>query len=136
MEMPVATASGTRRFLTGRRLAVAVLALGLLVLAGWLFLGGFTLRGEVSVIEAELRSTDRLALVVDSCEGDPEVSLLRETGEDVQVEVVASAAYFRGGGDCLDVVEVQLREPLGNRIVIDLHTGESVSVTRLDSAPD
>ncbi|HEX6335320.1 MAG TPA: hypothetical protein VFZ85_00040 [Jiangellaceae bacterium] len=132
----MATASGTRRFLTGRRLVVAVLALGLLVLAGWLLLGGFTLRGEVSVIEAELRSTGRLALVVDSCEGDPEVSLLRETGEDVQVEVVASSAYFRGGNDCFDVVEVQLREPLRDRVVIDLHTGESVSVTRLDSVPD
>jgi hypothetical protein len=112
MEMLVATTtSGTRRFLTGRHLVVAILALGLLVLAGWLFFGGFTLRSEVNVIEAELHSADRLALVVDSCDGDPEVSLLRETGEDVQVEVVASSAFLRGGDDCFDVVEVQLREP-------------------------
>jgi hypothetical protein len=135
MERLVATASGTRRFLTGRRLLVAILVLGMIALAGWLFLGGFTLRNEVSVVEAELHSSDRLALVADSCNGDCEVSQLRETGEDAQVEVVASSPFLGGGEDCFDVVEVQLREPLGDRAVIDLHTGESVSVSRLDSVP-
>ena len=101
--------------------------------------GGGTWRGEVSVVRAELRSPpglklsralarDRLALIVDSCNGDPEVSLLRETDVDVQVKVVASSTPLRGGKDCRDVVEVQLQEPLGGRVVVDKHTGQSVTV--------
>ncbi|MFP3974868.1 MAG: hypothetical protein ACLFVK_01430 [Dehalococcoidia bacterium] len=127
--------SGLRGFLSGRlgRLTVAVMVLGFTVFVAlfvaWLTLGEGTWRGEVSVANAELRSPDRLALIVCSCNGDPEVSLLRETEVDVQVKVVASSSPLRGGGDCLDVVEVQLQEPLGDRVVVDKHTGQSVSVS-------
>ena len=37
---------------------------------------------------ASLRSPDRLTLVIDPCNKNPEVSLLRETDVDVQVKVV------------------------------------------------
>ncbi len=126
--------SGSRRFLSRRlgRLAIAAVVLlftgFVAAFLAWLLLGGGVWRSEVRVVEAELRSPDTLALVVDSCNGDPEVSLLRETDVDVQVKVVASSTPLRGGRDCLDVVEVQLQEPLGDRVVVDKHTGQSVSV--------
>jgi hypothetical protein len=106
-----------------------VVVLGFAAFAAWLLLGDGAWRSEVSVVKAELRSPDRLVLIVDSCNGDPEVSLLRETDVDVQVKVVASSTPLRGGDDCLDPVEVQLQKPLGDRVVIDMHTGQSVSVS-------
>ena len=134
--------SGSRGFLSVRLLGcliVAVVVSGLAFPAAWLFLGGGIWRGEVNVVGAELRSPpglklsralvqDRLVLIVDSCNGDPKVSLLRETDADVQVKVVASSTPLRGGKDCLDVVEVQLQEPLGGRVVVDKHTGQPVTV--------
>jgi hypothetical protein len=127
--------SGIRGFLFGRprRLTVAVLLLVLTVFvavfAAWLLLGDGVWRSEVSVVEAELRSPDRLVLYVSSCQGDPEVSLLQETDIDVQVKVVASSTPLKGGGDCLDSIEVQLQEPLGDRILIDMHKGQLVNVS-------
>lgn len=118
------------------RLIVAVIALGSIAFVAWLFLGEGTWRSEVKVIEAELRAPDRLALVVASCSGDPEVSLLRETDQHVQVEVVASSTPFRSGDDCQDVVEVPLQEPLGDRVVVDMHSGKSVTVSRVSSPAD
>lgn len=135
METLVATSRGSGGILTGRQrgLIVAIIALGSLVFVAWLFLFGGIWRSEVSVEEAELRSSDLLALVVASCNGDPEVSLLRETDQQVQVRVVASSTPLRGGGDCLDIVEVQLQEPLNDRVLIDMHSGQSVSVTRVSN---
>lgn len=76
-----------------------------------------------------LASPRRLVLYVDSCQGGPEVSLLRETEVDVQIKVIASSTPFGGGPECLDPVEVQLQEPLGGRVVVDKHTGQSVRVS-------
>ena len=107
--------------------------IGLLAFAVWLFPfignGGYTWRHEVGVVEAESRSPDRLTLIVASCNKNPEVSLLRETDVDVQVEVaVDSHPFLQGRLDCQDAVEVKLQEPLGDRVVVDKHTGRSVSV--------
>jgi len=113
---------------------VAIMALTLTVFAAWLFLGGGIWRGPVSVVEVELRSPDRLALFVDSCNGDPEVTLLQEIDRQVQVRVVASSTPLRGGDTCLDVVEVQLQEPLRDRAVIDMRSGQVVPVGRVDSS--
>lgn len=127
--------SGSRGFLSGRlgRLTVAVLVFGLTVIAAlfaaWLLLGNGVWRSEVRVVAAELRSPDRLALSVDSCNGNPEVSLLRETDVAVWVKVIASSTPLKGGNDCGDIVEVQLQEPLGDRIVIDMYKGQSVNVS-------
>ena len=127
--------SGSKGFLSGRLklLIVATVAvIGLLAFAVWLILGlnGYTWRGEVSVESASLRSPDRLTLVIDPCNKNPEVSLLRETDVDVQVKVTVDSHLFPlGGSDCGgDTVEVQLREPLGDRVVVDKHTGQRVSV--------
>ena len=126
--------SGSRGFFSGRvgPVVVAVVVTGVVVfatcLAVWLNLGGGVWRSEVSVIEVRMRSPDRLSLSVASCSGDPKVPYLRETDVDVQVKVRASSTPFHGGCDGLDVVEIRLAKPLGNRVVVDKHSGRSVSV--------
>ena len=128
---------GSRRFLSSRtgRLFVAAAAIGALALAGWLLFfvvnGGYAWwRTGVFVFEAYLPSPNRLDLIVASCNRNPEVSLLRETDVDVQVKVVASPHLsLLGGLDCQDAVAVQLRKSLGGRVLIDRHTGHSVSVS-------
>lgn len=135
MEPPVTNHSGPRRSSHPVLLRLAVLALGIVLgglaaFAAWFFLGGGIWRSEIGIANAELRPPDTLTLIVNSCQGDPEVTLLQETDVDVQVEVVASSTPLRGGEDCQDVVEAQLEEPLGDRVVVDKHTGESVSVSR------
>ncbi len=127
---------GSRRFLYGRLkllLVTAVVVIGLTAFAIWLLLGFgvFKLRGEVRVFGGTLSYPDRLVLSTGGpCKGDQEVSLLRETDTDVQVKVVASSRpFFQGGPDCGGgIVEVQLSEPLGDRVVVYKHTGQWVSV--------
>ena len=127
--------SSLKRLLPGRpgRLTIAVALLGFVVVLGfavfaaWLLHDDDLRRRERSVVKAELRSPDRLVLIVHSCNGDPEVTLLQETDVDVRVKVVASSTR----DECLDPIEVQLQEPLGDRVVIDKHTGQSVSVSRV-----
>lgn len=134
MRVPLTDRRGSGR-IAYRRIAIATTAAVGLFVAGflvavlaWQFVGGGVWRREVSVALADLRSPRTLTLLVNSCDGNPEVSLLRETDVDVQVEVVASTTPLRGGSDCRDAVEVQLRQPLGDRAVIDKHTGQPVSV--------
>ena len=132
----VTNISGSKGLLSGRLglLIVAVAVTGLLAFAAWLFMfignGGYTWRHEVGVDDARLTSPDKLELAVGTCNKNPEVTLLRETGADVQVRVVAdSHPFLQGGADCQDPLEVQLQEPLGDRIVVDKHTGRLVRVT-------
>ena len=128
--------SGSKRFLSGRLkllLVSAVAVIGLTAFAVWLLFGFgvFKLHSEVRVFGGVLLSPDRLELSTGGpCQGDQEVSLLRETDTDVQVKVVApSRPFFQGGLDCGGgIVEVQLQEPLGDRFVVDKHTGQRVSV--------
>ena len=125
--------SGSRGFLSGRLgpIIVAVVATGLVVFVAcfmvWHRLGGGAWRSEVRVMEAVLLAPQRLDLGVASCNGAPRVSL-RETDVDVQVRVMSFSTPFRGGNECDDHVEVYLREPLGDRVVVDRHTGQLVSV--------
>ncbi|MFA5056208.1 MAG: hypothetical protein WC562_08615 [Dehalococcoidia bacterium] len=128
--------SGLRRFLSGRprhiKILVALLVfavvLGVTVFAAWQLLGGVW-RGEVSIMEASLISPDRLVLFVSSCQGDPEVTLLHETDVDVQVKVIASSTPLKGGLSCQDSIEVQLQQPFGDRVLIDMHKGQLVNVS-------
>ena len=140
--------SGSKRFLSGRLkllLVAAVVVIGLTAFAVWLLFGFgvYTMRGEVGVLRGYVHYPDRLVLVTGGpCEGDQQVSLLRETDVDVQVKVVASSRpSFQGGSDCEPAVDVQLQEPLGDRVVVDKHTGELVSLSTsipfsLRSSPD
>ncbi len=88
---------------------------------------------EVSVMEAELSAPDRLTLIVGSCNKDPEVSLLRETDTEVRVKVTAFFSPSLVVDDCLDIVEVRLQEPLGDRVLVDEHTGQLVPVSTIGS---
>ena len=57
--------------------------------------------------------------------------MLIETDVDVQIKVVSSAFPFRGGDDdCDDIIEIQLQEPFGDRVLIDKHDGQPVNVNR------
>ncbi|MCH7984345.1 MAG: hypothetical protein IIC28_10285 [Chloroflexi bacterium] len=133
--------SASRSFFSSRtgRIVVAIVVIGTLFFFAvvssfsgqWSFLRGFTLRTAVDVMEAESRPSDRLRVGVASCNADPEVVLFRETDDDVQIKVVSSKWPFRGGADdCQDGVIVQLQQPLGDRVVVDKHTGQPVNVRR------
>ena len=98
----------------------------------WHHLGGGAWLSEVKVVEARLQSPDRLSLLVASCQGAPRVSLLRETDIDVQVKVSAFSTPSRGGKDCLDRVELRLKRQLGDRTLVDKHSGQLVDVARVD----
>ena len=116
----------------------AVVVIGLLVVAPLFLLGGCASRNEVSVTQreakvvlAEWRSPQRLDLLVASCNRNPAVSLLRESDVDVQVKVKVDADFRSSEEDCLDSVEVHLQEPLGDKAIVDKHTGKSVSIIGL-----
>ena len=127
---------GSRGFLSGRLgpIVVAIVATALLVFVAcfmvWYHLGGGAWRGGVSVMGARLDAPDRLALAVASCNGNPSVSSLKETDVDVHVRVIAFSTPLHGGDDCEDSVTAYLGEPLGDRVVVDKHTGQRVSVVR------
>ncbi len=117
---------------------VASVVTGLVVfvacLVVWHELGGGAWRSWKSVEEAQLVAPDKLSLIVNSCEGIPLLSMAAETEVDFQVKLYVLHFLFRGGLDavspeCLKRVEIPLSEPLGNRVVIDLHTGQTVRVT-------
>ena len=130
--------SGSRRFLSSRLgrlcivLYIAAVAIGSLAFAVWLFtfigIGGYNWRMGVTVESARLSAPpDRLGLRVSAdCTKNSEMSRLVETDVDVQVMVVADATPFLLGLGCGGGVRVQLREPLGDRDVVDMHTGKVV----------
>ena len=127
----MANRSGARELLRRHPALLMVAVIGLLVFVGC---GGDAGPGEVrevSVMEAELRSPDRLTLIVASCNKDPEVSLLRETDVDVQVRVTAFFTPSLSVQECQDAVDLQLQEPLGDRVLVDDHTGQIVAVRTL-----
>ena len=134
----MASSSDSRGFLSGRigTTIVAVVITGLVVFVAcllvWHHLGGGAWRSDVSVKSALLLSPDRLEFIVASCHGAPRVSL-EETDVDVRIKVISFSTPLRGGMDCLDTVQGHLREPLGDRIVVDKHTGQSVTVRIVDS---
>jgi hypothetical protein len=118
--------SRTRRAVV---LVLVCLALVSVLVVGWRILVGLTVRGAVSVVEADVRNDGLLVLSVDSCNGDPSVSVLEEN-DRVRIAAVASSTPFGGGDDCLDIVEVRLQRPLEDRAVVDAHSGDVVSVSR------
>ncbi|MDX1659120.1 MAG: hypothetical protein R3343_09900 [Nitriliruptorales bacterium] len=65
-----------------------------------------------------------LSIEVPTCNGEPEVTKLEETNDEVRVEVVSQRQ--RGGDDCLDGVQVELDRPLGDRALIDVTSGRAI----------
>ena len=67
-----------------------------------------------------------LSIEVPTCNGDPEVTVLEETDDQVRVEVVSQRQ--RGGDACLDGVRLELDRPLGDRALIDVTSGRTLRV--------
>lgn len=67
-----------------------------------------------------------LSIEVPTCNGEPEVTMLEETDDQVRVEVVSQRQ--RGGDACLDGVRVELDRPLGDRVLIDVTSGRTLQV--------
>ena len=89
-----------------------------------------TVRGPVEITEATATGGTTLQLHVDSCNGEPEVTVLEQTDDEVRVEITSTTpAPGWGGDDCLDGLELSLDAPLGNRALVDLSTGDLVAVT-------
>ncbi len=136
------TNSGARGFLPGRlgHLVVAVAVTALVVFAAcflaWYYLGGGVWRSEVEVVKAVDLSPQRwLPIEVDSCVGapSPHVLSLRETDDEVQVEVVVFSTPFQG---CVPVpvsVDVPLGAPLGDRSVVS--KGQVVPIVGVTPVP-
>ena len=127
--------SGSRGSLSGHLglIVVAVVVTGLAVFVAcfmvWYHLGGGAWRSGVSVSDAKLGAPHTLILTVDSCLGAPRVAQLQETDVDVQVKVIAFSTPMHGGADCQESVKAYLEEPLGDRMVVDKHSGRIVSDT-------
>ena len=136
----MAIRSVSRGFLSSRLgwAIIAAAVTGLVVFVAcfmvWYHVGGGAWRSWKSVEEAQLIAPDRLSLKVNSCEGIPRLSELTETDVDIQVKLYVHFNVFgkRLGGPpaaCVRHVEVRISEPLGDRVVIDKHTGQLVSVS-------
>lgn len=89
---------------------------------------GFSWRDQVPITGAVLTEPDHLMLLVGTCGGEPELDLLREQDELVEVAVVSTRKIGGSGNDCLDPVEVRLQAPLGDRRLVDATTGDDVAV--------
>ena len=104
-----------------------------LVLVGLLFSGAsltlngsVALRSEVAISGAERVSQTQLRVFVDSCESQPHLTTLDETPTAISIGISIWRHFRSGAGDCLDSLTVYLTDPLGQRTVIDAHTGEPV----------
>ena len=97
----------------------------------WYHVGGGAWRGKTHVESARLISQDTLMLSVvsPSCGGVPQFTEARETDVDIQVAFRVYYTPLQSGNPCIREIELPLTEPLGNRALIDMHTGRSVNVT-------
>jgi hypothetical protein len=64
---------------------------------------------------------------VPSCNGDPVLTELVQEADGVTVAVTSTTR--RVGDSCLDIVTIDLDEPLGDRPVIDGTSGNEIEVT-------
>ena len=88
-----------------------------------------TVRTTVPFAEAHDFGGTTVQLIVGSCNGDPEVTALEQTADEVRIEVTSTIPGPGWGGDaCLDPLDVVLDAPLGDRALIDLTRGGSPTV--------
>ena len=94
-----------------------------------------TVRKAVPFGEAYLDGDRTIRMTVSSCNGNPEVTALEQTGTEVRLEVTSTvSAQGWLGPACLDVFEVTLDAPLAGRTLIDLTTGDVVDVVDVASS--
>lgn len=114
-----------------RTLVVTAIAIVIAAVVGYVLLAiGVEFRGRVPVAEAELVSDTRIRLAVRTCGGEPVVDRLAESVDAVEVALVSTRRFGGSGMDCLDSLDVQLVDPLGDRQLRDLATGRVVDVNR------
>jgi hypothetical protein len=83
-------------------------------------------RRPVEVFEVlRLVEPSTVQLAVSSCNGAPEVTSLVQGGTRVEVEVTSTVT--NPGDACLDTIDVVLDEPLGDRELVDLTSGRTIS---------
>ena len=80
---------------------------------------------DAKIYQATLQGDRTLVLSIDACNGS-NTAETTERSDQVRVKVRTDEA--RGGDDCSDVVTIQLKEPLGDRPLIDGSTGREVEV--------
>lgn len=68
-----------------------------------------------------------LQVMVESCQGDPEISAVEEADTEVRVAMISTTYVSFGTEVCRDSVIVELDEPLGDRAVIDALTGQALN---------
>ncbi|TVR34376.1 MAG: hypothetical protein EA388_09175 [Nitriliruptor sp.] len=95
-----------------------------------------TERRAVSPYGAMLTGPTELAVDVPSCNGDPVVDELVEDDEQVSIRVVATMVVSGASPSCSDALPVTLEEPLGERTLIDLVSGETLTVVEPITEPD
>lgn len=119
------------------------------IAAAWLILAGcgdtssqqpdagsapVTERRAVSPDGVSLASPTELGVDVPSCNGDPVVDELVEDDEQVGLRIVTTVVVSGDGNACADALPVTLEEPLGERTLIDLVSGEELRVRPLPEA--
>ncbi len=87
---------------------------------------------DARINQATLQGDRTLVLGIDACNGSNEAKTT-ERSDQVRVKVRTDDAP--GGDDCSDVVTIQLKEPLGDRPLIDDSTGRAVEVLPAPSPP-
>lgn len=118
------------------RTIVVVLALAVVVLPGCT-LGSRRIAVTVGQQEAVLTAPDMVELSVPSCNGNPAITVLEQEPDQVRVEVATTVpGRFAGSDDCLDLVQVELDEPLGERPLVDLTTGDPITLGVPEEFPD
>ena len=116
---------------------VRVSGKGFSELANFVYVGDmeYMRRQDTSVKYGWMRSPDTLVVNAGTCKMNPEVSFLEET--DVAVRIMMRTDFYpfrQSFQECLTAKIVQLQEPLGDRVVMDMHTGRVVSVTPVAGA--
>ena len=92
-------------------------------------------RQKANVENARLMSPDTLVVNAGTCYMNPEGSFLEET--DINVQIMMEIDFHPprlSYPECLTEVIVQLDSPLGDRVLVDQHTGSVVSVTPVAGA--
>jgi hypothetical protein len=97
---------------------------------------GQPVRGPVSLAGMEVHQIgpEEFAFDVPSCGGNPVLDQLVEDGEHVRILIVTTVPD--SAGDCLDTLTVTLREPLGDRPLIDWESGETLPVTQPETGAE
>ncbi len=87
-----------------------------------------TERRAVSPDGVSLASPSELGVGVPSCNGDPVVDELIEDDEQVSIQIVTTIVISGPSDDCADGLTVTLEDPLNGRAVVDLVSGETLTV--------